>query len=143
MKIETVQSPTGGSAKTTTTLTPLETKTFTILIEYEKSFESKLRYMLFLKQKFDNTDRVLYPQFRVKLEVKLQIDNRAIGGLYKQIWFRFSCLDGSAISQMLPWMKVYKNTPLFISTEFFKQLDIAFGDFRKIDKAVGLLSRIR
>jgi len=120
MKMKTVQSFTEGLAKTTTIPAPFETETPTISVRYKKSFESKPRHVLLLKQKFDNTNRALYPQFRAKLEAKLQIDNRAIGKLYKQIWFRFSCLDDSAVSQILPWMKIYKDMLLFIPTEFFK-----------------------
>jgi hypothetical protein len=103
----------------------------------------KPRHVLPLKQKFDDSDRLLYPQFRAKLEAKLRVDGRAIGGPFEQIWFGFSSLDGSAATRMLPWMEVYKDSIQFTPDEFFKQMDIAFGDPRRVDKAVGQLSRIR
>ena len=40
-------------------------------------------------------------------------------------------------------MEFYKGTMTFTVDEFFNQMDTAFGDPRKIDKAVGQLSRIR
>jgi len=147
-RMEASRGPIGGSSVPTGTVPGIVPPQFTQEstdgpMDNGGPFESKPRHILPLKQKYNDTERSLFPQFRAKLEAKLQVDGRAIGGTFEQVWFGFSSLDGSAASRILPWMEFYKGTTTFTVDEFFNQMDTAFGDPRKIDKAVGQLSRIR
>jgi len=58
--METVQSLTRESATTTITPVLFATETPTTSVEYKESFELKLRHVLPLKQKYNNSDCTLY-----------------------------------------------------------------------------------
>lgn len=107
----------------------------------EVQFERK--HKLGKVQPYDGSDRSLFPQFRTKLEMKLEIDGPIIGSAYDQLWFAFGCLEGAAAARLHPWMVVTKDTASFTKDGFFAQLESAFGDPRLVEKAVEELHRTR
>jgi hypothetical protein len=64
-------------------------------------------------EKFDGKDLSLYPQFRGKLEAKVEIDAEAIGTEQDRVWYAFHRLTGTAAARIFPWVSTFKNTPLF------------------------------
>ena len=94
-------------------------------------------------EKFDGEDLSLYPQFRGKLEAKVEIDADAIGTERDRVWFAFNRLTGSAAARIYPWISTFKNTLFFTLPGFFKQMDIAFQDPSLRDKALSKLNTLR
>jgi hypothetical protein len=93
--------------------------------------------------KFDGEDATLYPQFEGLLRAKLEIDGEAIGGEKERVWYGFGRLSGGAASQIFPWLGYAQKEGKFTVEGLFKQMDIAFRDPRKRQKALGELNRIR
>ncbi len=55
----------------------------------------------------------------------------------------FRRLAGTAAGRIHPWIKVYKETDQFTVRNFFQQMEIAFGDPRRREKALERLNEIR
>ena len=94
-------------------------------------------------EKFDGKDLSLYPQFRGKLEAKVEIDAEAIGTEQDRVWYSFHRLTGTAAARIFPWGSTFKNTPFFTLPGFFKKMDIAFLDNSLRDKALSKLNTLR
>ena len=94
-------------------------------------------------EKFNGEDLSLYPQFRGKLEAKVEIDADAIGTEGDRVWFAFNRLTGTAAARIYPWISTFKNTLFFTLPGFFKQMDIAFQDPSLRDKALSKLNTLR
>jgi hypothetical protein len=94
-------------------------------------------------EKFDGEDLSLYPQFRGKLEAKVEIDAEAIGTEKDRVWFAFHRLTGTAAARIYPWISTFKNTPFFTLPGYFKQMDIAFLDPSLRDKALSKLNTLQ
>ena len=94
-------------------------------------------------EKFDGSDKSLYPQFESQLEAKLQVDAASIGETTEQIWYSFSRLSGKAAARIHPWIATYKGTPGFTVENFVAQLRTAFQDAALQEKAIDRLNTIR
>jgi hypothetical protein len=93
---------------------------------------------------FDGEDKALYPQFKGKLAAKLSIDASAIGGTKELLWYGFSRLKGKAAARLLPWMTTFQNnTEEFTMAQFWGQLDAAFLDRAREQKALDRLNVLR
>jgi hypothetical protein len=94
-------------------------------------------------EKFTGEDETMFPQFKGLLEAKLEIDRKAIGTEKECIWYAFGRLSGKAAGRIYPWMESTKSTDLFTVDEFMKQLDAAFADPQKRQKALSKINQIR
>lgn len=102
--------------------------------------ETPNRHRLSKVKSYNGEDKTLYPQFRTKLEAKLRTDGRVIGSSTDQVFYAFGCLEGLAAARIHPWIQISKDNSSFTPTEFFAQLDLAFGDPRSVEKAVKKLA---
>lgn len=94
---------------------------------------------------YTHEDPSLYPQFRGLLSQKLRVDALACGDSeYDRVWFGFSCLKGTASSRIFPWIDHAQSVgATFTIPEFFDQLDIAFSDPQKVQKAIAKINLIK
>jgi hypothetical protein len=62
----------------------------------------------------------------------------------ERVWYSFACLKGKAAARIFPWIEFCQRTsqPLSLAN-FFAQLDSAFSDPQKIQKAIGKLNRFK
>jgi hypothetical protein len=93
--------------------------------------------------KFNGDDLAHYPQFEGLLRAKLEIDSEAIGGEREKVWYGFGRLSGEAASRIYPWLGYAQKEGGFTVEGLFKQMDLAFRDPRKQQKALGELNRVR
>jgi hypothetical protein len=95
------------------------------------------------KPEYDHEDPSLFPQFRGLLYTKVYgVDTLACGNTeVERVWFSFACLKGKAAARVFPWIEFCQRTsqPLLLEN-FFTQLDSAFSDPQKIQKAIGKLN---
>jgi hypothetical protein len=90
--------------------------------------------------RYDNSDRSLYPAFRVKLGYRLQVDGEEIGDEKRRVWFCFNSLDEEAAKRILPWIVANAEFPAEFKVEkLLKHMDKAFGDPRAASRAMDKL----
>ena len=94
-------------------------------------------------ERFTGEDESVYPQFKGLLDAKLHIDGRAIGTEEECVWYAFGRLGTKAQGRIFPWMNYTKDTDQFTVREFMKQLDAAFSDPQKQNKALARINSIR
>jgi hypothetical protein len=94
---------------------------------------------------YTHEDPSLYPQFRGLLAQKLRIDALACGDSeYDRVWYGFACLKGVASSRIFPWIDyAQKVGASFTIQGFLEQLDTAFSDPQKTQKAITKINQIR
>jgi hypothetical protein len=60
------------------------------------------------------------------------------------VWYGFACLKGEASLRIFPWIDyAEKIGSQFTIQTFFEQLDIAFSDPQKVQKAIAKINQIR
>jgi hypothetical protein len=98
------------------------------------------------KPEYDHEDPSLFSQFKGLLYTKVYgVDAQACGSVESErVWYAFACLKGKAASRIYPWIEFCQKTsqPLLLRT-FFTQLDSAFSDPQKIQKAIGRLNSFK
>jgi hypothetical protein len=95
-------------------------------------------------ESYDDSDRSLYPQFRSKTYAKLTTDGESIGNESERVWYGFGFLQGSAGARIHPWIEVFHGDPTkFTVVEFIKQMDLAFMDVERQEKALTKLNNLR
>lgn len=98
------------------------------------------------KPEYNHEDPSLFPQFRGLLFTKVYgVDALACGNTESErVWYAFACLAGKAAARVYPWIEFFQKTsqPLILET-FFIQLDSAFSDPQKIQKAIGKLNSFK
>jgi hypothetical protein len=94
---------------------------------------------------YTHEDPTLYPQFRGLLAQKLRIDALACGDSeYDRVWYGFACLKGVASSRIFPWIDYAQKVGASLTIEgFLGQLDTAFSDPQKAQKAITKINQIR
>lgn len=93
--------------------------------------------------KYDGTDKALYPQFEGQLKAKLSIDGLAIGGEAEQVWYGFSRLKDGAAGRIYPWMVYAQTTGQFTLDMLFRQMSEAFRDPHSQQKALTQLNKVK
>jgi len=94
---------------------------------------------------YDHSDASLYPQFKGLIAQKLRVDALACGDTEQdRVWYGFACLKEDASTRIYPWVDYALKTgsPLTIQA-FLDQLDIAFSDPQKVQKAMAKVNRIQ
>ena len=94
---------------------------------------------------YSHKDPATYPQFRGLLNQKLRVDALACGDTEQdRVWYGFACLKEEASSRIFPWIDYAEKTgsPLTVQA-FMEQLDIAFSDPQKAQKAMAKINQIR
>jgi hypothetical protein len=98
------------------------------------------------KPEYNHEDPSLFSQFRGLLYTKVYgVDSLACGNIESErVWYAFACLTGKAAARIYPWVEFCQRTsqPLLLET-FFTQLDSAFSDPQKIQKAIGKLNSFK
>lgn len=97
------------------------------------------------KPSYTHDDPSLYPQFRGLLEQKLKVDALACGDTeHDRVWYGFACLEGTASARIFPWINHAGEAgkPLTVDG-FFNQLDTAFSDPQKAQKAIVKINLLR
>jgi hypothetical protein len=94
---------------------------------------------------YTHEDPSLYPQFRGLLAQKLRIDALACGDSeYDRVWYGFACLKGIAASRIFPWIDYAQKVGASLTIQgFLTQLDTAFSDPQKAQKAITKINKIR
>jgi hypothetical protein len=93
--------------------------------------------------KFDGKDLALFPQFEGLLRAKLQVDGPAIGGEYEKVWYGFGRLSSEAAGRIYPWMSYAQQTGTFTIEGLFGQMNTAFSDPQRCQKALAQLNRTK
>jgi Zinc knuckle len=94
---------------------------------------------------YSHSDPSTYPQFRGLLAQKLRVDALACGDTEQdRVWYGFACLKGEASSRIFPWIDyAEKIGTQFTVQAFLEQLDIAFSDPQKVQKAMAKINQIK
>jgi hypothetical protein len=94
---------------------------------------------------YTHEDPSLYPQFRGLLAQKLRVDALACGDSeYDRVWYGFACLKGVASSRIFPWIDYAQKVGASLTIQgFLEQLDTAFSDPQKTQKAITKINQIR
>jgi hypothetical protein len=94
---------------------------------------------------YTHEDPALYPQFRGLIAQKLRVDALACGDTdYDRVWYGFACLKGIAASRIFSWIDyAQKSGVTFVVQDFLTQLDVAFSDPQKTQKAISKINQIR
>ena len=94
---------------------------------------------------YTHEDPAAYPQFRGFITQKLRVDALACGDTEPdRVWYGFACLKGIASSRIFPWIDYAQKTGIQLSVQaFLEQLDIAFSDPQKAQKAIAKINQIR
>ena len=94
---------------------------------------------------YTHEDPALYPQFRGLIAQKLRVDALACGDSeYDRVWYGFACLKGIAALRIFPWIDyAQKSGVTFRIQGFLGQLDLAFSDPQKAQKAIAKINQIR
>lgn len=94
-------------------------------------------------ERYDHTDKSLYPQFTGLLRAKIKHDGLAIGSEEKQAWYMFGRLRGDAAKRIFPWVNSADLNKTLRTEDLFTQMDIAFLDPRAKEKALTALNRTK
>jgi hypothetical protein len=94
-------------------------------------------------ERYDHSDKSLYPQFAGLLRAKIKHDGLAIGGEEKQAWYMFGRLRGDAAKRIFPWVNSADLNKTLRTEDLFAQMDIAFLDPRAKEKALTALNRTK
>ncbi|THC87387.1 hypothetical protein EYZ11_013168 [Aspergillus tanneri] len=94
-------------------------------------------------ERFDGTDLTLFPQFLSQLKAKLLIDEASLGGELEQIWYGYSRLGGKAAARIHAWIAANESSPSFTLQGFYSQLESAFSDPTRQEKALVRLNTLR
>lgn len=94
-------------------------------------------------ERYDHTDKSLYPQFAGLLRAKIKHDGLAIGSEEKQAWYMFGRLRGDAAKRIFPWVNSADLNKTLRTEDLFTQMDIAFLDPRAKEKALTALNRTK
>ena len=94
---------------------------------------------------YTHEDPTTYPQFRGFITQKLRVDALACGDTEPdRVWYGFACLKGTASSRIFPWIDYAQKTSIPLTIQaFLAQLDIAFSDPQKAQKAITKINQIR
>jgi hypothetical protein len=94
---------------------------------------------------YTHEDPSLYPQFRGLIAQKLKVDALACGDSeHDRVWYGFACLKGTAASRIFPWINYAQTSgATFTVHGFLEQLDVAFSDPQKAQKAIAKINQIR
>ena len=94
---------------------------------------------------YSHSDPSTYPQFRGLLNQKLRVDALACGDLEQdRVWYGFACLKGEASSRIFPWIDYAEKVGTQLTVQaFLEQLDIAFSDPQKTQKAMAKINQIK
>jgi hypothetical protein len=94
---------------------------------------------------YTHEDPSLYPQFRGLLAQKLRVDALACGDSESdRVWYGFACLKGVASSRIFPWIDYAQKVGASLTIQgFLGQLDTAFSDPQKAQKAISKINQIR
>ena len=94
---------------------------------------------------YTHEDPSLYPQFRGLIAQKLKADALACGDSeHDRVWYGFACLKGMAASRIFPWINYAQTSgATFTVGGFLEQLDVAFSDPQKAQKAIAKVNQIR
>jgi hypothetical protein len=94
---------------------------------------------------YTHEDPLLYPQFRGLIAQKLKVDALACGDSeHDRVWYGFACLKGTAACRIFPWINYAQTSgATFTVCGFLEQLDVAFSDPQKAQKAIAKINHIR
>jgi hypothetical protein len=91
-------------------------------------------------ERYDHSDKSLYPQFAGLLRAKIKHDGLAIGSEEKQAWYMFGRLRGLAAKRIFPWINAADQDKVLRTKDLFDQMDTAFLDPRAKEKALTALN---
>ena len=94
-------------------------------------------------ERYDHTDKTLYPQFAGLLRAKVRIDGLSIGNEQEKAWYMFGRLKGDAAKRIFPWLNAADKDGTLCTGDLFKHMDVAFSDPRAKEKALALLNRTK
>jgi hypothetical protein len=94
-------------------------------------------------ERYDHTDKTLYPQFVGLLQAKIKHDSLSIGSEETQAWYIFGRLKGDAAKRIFPWVNAADQDKTLCTKDLFAQMDIAFLDPRAKEKALTALNRTK
>jgi hypothetical protein len=92
---------------------------------------------------YDDSNRTLYPAFKLQLESELEDHAFQLGSEAKQVMYGFACLRKKALERIYPWVEVHRGTALFTVNNFLTQMDQAFGDPERRSRALAELADLR
>jgi hypothetical protein len=105
-----------------------------------EAFVRKPKPSLSDPERYDNTDKTLYPQFAGLLRAKVKYDGLSIGNEQEKTWYMFGRLKGDAAKRIFPWINAADQDGTLCTDDLFRHMDAAFSDPRAKEKALALLN---
>ncbi|OJD20593.1 hypothetical protein ACJ73_08070 [Blastomyces percursus] len=95
----------------------------------ESTLEARPKARMRNPTPYDDTDRVLFPQFFALLKAKMRYDSATWVTEAERVWYAYGCLTGKAATRVLPWMTTYADDEAaFDLDNFYQHLQSSFED---------------
>ncbi|OJD09483.1 hypothetical protein ACJ73_10279 [Blastomyces percursus] len=110
----------------------------------ESTLEARPKARMLNPTPYDDTDRVLFPQFFALLKAKMRYDSATWVTEAERVWYAYGCLTGKAATRVLPWMTTYADDEAAFNLDnFYRHLQSSFEDKAIRQKALNKLTYMK